>query len=278
MVSVIIAAHNEEVVLGTTLDTLIEGSAVDPLEVIVVVNGSTDGSARVARARAGVKVLELEQGSKPLALNAGEAIATSFPRVYLDADILVPAGGLDAVIRSLDRGALAAVPGRRLDTEGRPWLVRAYFAINGRLPVFDEGLFGRGMIALSAEGRSRFGEFPLLVADDLFLDSLYSPQEKAHVTQVEVVVSTPRATRDLLNRLVRVRRGNAAMRQASSVGSVAADVRRSDRWAWLRVVMRKPTLLPASIAYAAITLAAAVRARKGPVAAMAWGRGSSDRR
>jgi len=278
MVSIVIAAHNEEDTLPATLAALLGGDR-NP-EVVVVPNGCTDRTAEVARSFAGVTVVELEQGGKPLALNAGDEAATSFPRIYLDADILVPPGGVDRVAAALERpGILAAVPGRVLDTAGRPWPVRAYFAINQRLPVFTDGLFGRGMIALSEAGRSRFGSFPLMVADDLFVDSLYTPQEKALVDTVKVVVRTPFTTRDLYRRLVRVRRGTAAMRQASRQGELAVAVRQADRWAWLRdVVARDLRLLPAGLVYAAITFAAAVAARRGPVNAMDWGRDDSTRR
>lgn len=277
MVSVVVAAHNEGSVVGATLDALIGGTR-ETLEVVVVVNGSTDDTAVVARSRAGVKVLELAEGSKPLALNVGDAEAVSFPRVYLDADILIPEGGLDAVVATLASGVLAAVPERNLDTTGRPWPVRAYFAISQRLPAFRDGLFGRGMIALSAEGRARFETFPMMVADDLFLDGLFARDEKTLVSQVEVVVGTPHTTQDLIHRLVRVRRGNAAMRKAAAQGIVEARVRRSDRWAWLHVVAGEPKLAFAGIAYLALTLLAAVRARRGPVSDMTWGRNKSTRR
>ena len=278
MVSIVIAAHNEESTLGGTLAALLDGA--DDLDVVVVPNGCTDGTADVARSFAGITVVELEQGGKPLALNAGDAAARAFPRIYLDADIGVPPGGVQALVEALERpGILVAVPGRALATAGRPWPVRAYFAINERLPVFRSGLFGRGMIALSQEGRARFGDFPLMVADDLFLDSLYAQHEKAHVDAVRVVVATPFTTRDLYRRLVRVRRGSAAMRQASRDGELSVAVRPADRWAWLREVVAKDLrLLPAGIVYAAITLTAAVAPRRGPVTAMDWGRDDTTRR
>lgn len=278
MVSVVIAAHNEESALGETLGALL--GAADNAEVIVVPNGCSDRTGDVARSFPGVRVVQLEQGGKALALNAGDAVATSFPRIYLDADILVPAGALEALEAALaEPGILAAVPGRVLDTSGRPWAVRAYFAINERLPAFRDGLFGRGMIALSEAGRGRFAEFPLMVADDLFVDSLYSSVEKAHVDGVRVIVKTPLTTRDLYRRLIRVRRGTAAMRQASASGDLTVAVRPADRWAWLREVVAKDLrLLPAGIVYAAITLAAAAASRRGPVNALDWGRDGSTRR
>lgn len=270
MTSIIIAAHNEAGTLGATLDHL----AVNPdIEIIVVANGCRDATADVARARSGVVVLDLPQGGKANALNRGEERATSFPRIYLDADIRVPRGAVAALVGALDRpGVLAAVPGRRLVVNGRPWPVRAWAAINARLPVFTTGLFGRGMIAVSREGRERFESFPLMVADDLFLDSMFQAHEKVQVVDQVVDVETPSTTSELLERLTRVRRGSTAMRQAGASGAILGRVRSSDQWSWLRdVVAKEPRLAPAGFTYAALTVIAALRARRGPTRSMEWG-------
>lgn len=277
--SVVIAAHNEEAVIDGCLTALLAQSTPQPLEVVVVANGCSDRTAEVA-ARPGVTVIDLAQPGKAGALNAGDRATSGFPRIYLDADIVVPPGGVAAVLdrmRTTPR-ALAVVPRRRLVTTGRPWPVRAYFAINERLPAFRSGLFGRGMIALSEEGRGRFGEFPALIADDLFIDSQFSDDEKAEASGVEVAVETPFSTGDLLRRLVRVRRGNAQLRSASASGAVHVQVRPSDRFAWLREVAREPRLALSALAYVAITVTAALRARRLPAAGREWGRDESTRR
>jgi hypothetical protein len=156
--------------------------------------------------------------------------------------------------------------------------VRAYFAVNSRLPVFRRGLFGRGLIALSEEGRARFDRFPDLVADDLFLDSLFADGEKACVDDVVTRVETPFRTRDLVRRLRRVRRGNAAMRAAQARSQLDIEVRGADRSSWLRdVVLREPRLLPAGLAYAGITVLAALLAKLSPEDDLSWQRDESTR-
>lgn len=277
MISVIIAAHDEEQVIGACLDSLSAHAEPGTLQIIVCANGCSDGTADVARLR-GATVVERVDAGKPGALNAAESIATGFPRVYLDADIVVPPHGLDRLIAALDDGALAAVPRRILHADGRPLLVRAYCTISERLPVFRDGLFGRGMIAVSAAGRARFERFPDMVADDLFLDAQFTSAEKAEARDVSVVVQAPRTTRALLHRLVRVRRGNAEMRAAAVRGEVQVEVRSSDRWAWLReVVLRQPWLVFAAVPYVIVTVAAAVAARRDGGAPIAWGRDGTTR-
>lgn len=275
MPSVLIAAHNEETVLGTCLDALRAQDTTDTVEIIVSANGCTDSTAEVARAH-GAEVVERTEPGKAAALNAGEAVATRYPRLYLDADIVLPPVAVRLIGERLAAAppVLAVVPRRRVELSGRSLLVRAYFAINERLPAFQRGLFGRGAIGLSEAGRKKFTHFPELIADDLFLDSQFTDDEKAIVDAVEVVIQAPYTTKALMERLVRVRRGNAQMRSASAAGELGVQVRRSDRWAWLReVVLPQPRLLIAAVPYLVITLAAGILARRD-LASNQWG---SDR-
>jgi glycosyltransferase involved in cell wall biosynthesis len=279
MTTVVIAAHNEAAVIGATLDAVLADALTGELEVIVSANGCTDATADVARSRPGVQVVDSPLPGKTGALNRAERVATGFPRIYLDADIPATTATVRALRDALEGpGApLVAFPSRHLDVAGRPLLVRAYFAIQRHLPVFDEGLFGRGMIAVSERGRQRFAGFPEIVADDLFLDSLFDRTERVRVSGVTTTVATPLRTGDLVRRLVRVRRGNAALR-AETPGSAGPGVRRADRTSWLRdVVLRRPWLAPAAVVYVAITLYAAVAARRGAVTDTTWGRDESSR-
>lgn len=272
--SVIIAAHDEEAVIGRCLDTLLADARPGEIEVVVAANGCHDRTAEVAASRRGVAVVQTGLASKTAALNLGEQAATAFPRLYLDADIAITAADVRALAAALDGpGApVAAYPARRLDLAGRPLLVRCYFAVQRHLPAFEDGLFGRGLVAVSAQGRRRFLRFPDVIADDLFLDGLYAAHERVRVDAVTTVVAVPLRTRDLVRRLVRVRRGNAGLRRT------AAHVRPADRWAWLRVaVLPRPWLLPAGVVYAALTSWAAWLARRQPPATGAWGHDLSTR-
>ncbi len=94
MLSLIIPASNEEAWIGRCLQAVADSAPVPGgLEVIVVANGCRDHTATVARGFAGrvpgLQVLELAQGSKPAALNAGDAAANGPLRAYLDADCVL---------------------------------------------------------------------------------------------------------------------------------------------------------------------------------------------
>ncbi|BCB87357.1 glycosyltransferase family 2 protein [Phytohabitans suffuscus] len=266
-VSVIIAAHNESTVVGRCLSALREGGA--DIDVTVVANGCTDGTAEVARGYPGTRVVELAEAGKAGALNAGDAVAASFPRVYLDADMALTGTQIQVLVTALDEpGVLAATAVRRMVTRRSALPVKGYYAVNNRLPLFRDALFGRGVIALSKEGRARFESFPGVVADDLFLDSLFARGEKREVPAVVSRVAAPRRTRDLVRRLARVRAGNRALRAASPAARPAQNT------SWLRdVTLRRPWLLPAAVCYVAITAAAELRARRST----GWGRDESSR-
>src|SRR5688572_19584947 len=101
MASIVIPAHDEERLLGATLERVLDG--LEPgTEVIVICNGCRDRTAEVARGFAPrVAVIELAEASKVAALNAGDAAAQSFPRVYLDADTPIAGADLMRVIAVL---------------------------------------------------------------------------------------------------------------------------------------------------------------------------------
>lgn len=278
MLSVIIAAHDEEAVIGPTLDALLSEPGAEGAEVIVSANGCSDRTAAVAAER-GVIVLDRSEPGKAAALNAADDIATGAVRMYLDADIRIPEGAVAKLLGHFDAPAppLAVVPRRRMDTAASSRLVRAYTSVNERLPAFRSGLFGRGLIMLSETGRERFDAFPPMIADDLYVDSRFAAHERAEAIDVEITVAAPRTTRSLVRRLVRVRRGNALLRAAAARGELDAPVRPSDRLSWWRdVVVPNPRLLPAGVVYCTITVLASVLARRRPKRD-AWGQDRSTR-
>jgi glycosyltransferase involved in cell wall biosynthesis len=261
--SIIIPAHNEAERIGANLTLLAQDATPGEFEIIVVANGCTDATVAVAQSIPVVKVIDLPEPGKAAALRAGDAAATRLGRIYLDADVPLSTHEARALVRAVTmQGVYAATGSRRIVTRGTSLAVRAFYAVNSRLPVYDDGLFGRGVIAVGPLGRARFEEFPDLIADDLFLDSLFSPDEKCQVDDVVTSVTAPRTTVQLVRRLARVRSGNRAVRQLSSARPVSQT-------SWLRhVVLPRPWLWPAGICYAVVVVAAEIMSRR---AGLTWG-------
>ena len=117
---------------------------------IVVCNGCADDTAELARSSGHpVRVIELEAASKPAALRAGDEAALALPRIYLDADVVLPGASARAVLERLRAGAIAARPPIRYDSSGSSAPVRSYYRARSRVPALLESLWGAGVYGLS---------------------------------------------------------------------------------------------------------------------------------
>ena len=208
--SVVIPAHNEAATIRRCLDALFDGLAPGELEVAVVCNGCSDETAALAASSGHpVSVIELEAPSKAAALRAGDVAVRAFPRLYLDADVVLHGSAARAVLKRLRTGAVAARPPIRYDSRGSSALVRSYYRARSSVPALLGALWGAGVYGLSAAGRSRFGTFPDLIADDLWVDRKFASDEIEIIDCAPVLVTAPRRVRDLMLVLRRTYRGNA---------------------------------------------------------------------
>jgi glycosyltransferase involved in cell wall biosynthesis len=274
--SVVIPAYNEAKVIGRGLNRMFDSLGAG-VEVVVVCNGCTDDTAAVARRTAHpLTVIELGVASKAEALRAADRFATAFPRVYLDADVLVSGAAVHAVLEHLRRpGALAARPPIVYDTSSSSWVVRRFYRARAQIPAVMGSLWGAGMYALSAEGRGRFNEFPLLVADDLFVDRLFPTDEIDMVDTTPVVVVASATASGLVATFRRTFRGNRA------IGEIAAAERPGTRATvrdLLRLARRGPTEFLDATVYAAVVIWARALAWSHSRASRVWERDETSRR
>jgi glycosyltransferase involved in cell wall biosynthesis len=220
--SVVVPAHNEAAVIRRCLNALFDGTEPGQLDVVVVCNGCRDATAEIARSSGHpVEVIELAVASKAAALRAGDAVARTFPRLYLDADVVLPGASARRILEHLATGAVAARPPIRYETDRASALVRRYYRARSQMPAVLHSLWGAGVYGVSAAGRRRFAVFPDLGADDLWIDGQFDPSEIDIVACDPVSVTVPRRSRDLFHTLRRTYRGKEETR-----GS-AASVQRS---------------------------------------------------
>ncbi|MDX5403598.1 MAG: glycosyltransferase [Rhodobacterales bacterium] len=189
MLSVIIPANNEQALLGDCLSALLASdSPACAIEIVVVANGCTDSTAEVARgfvaqaaARGwGMTVLELAQGGKMRALNAGDSAAKLPWRAYLDADVTVSRGLLNQLCHALD-GPKARYASGTLRITAQGFVSRAYAATYRKVPFMAQGVPGCGLFAVNAAGRARWGKFPDIISDDTYVRLLFRPDERLSV-------------------------------------------------------------------------------------------------
>jgi glycosyltransferase involved in cell wall biosynthesis len=275
--SIVIPAHNEQAGIQRLLDGLLADAEPDEFEVLVVCNGCTDKTAEVARSYGpSVRVVELEQAGKSGALRAGDELAQTYPRLYVDADIELHTTDTRELIAALAApGILAAGPLRVLPMTGVSAAVRRYYAVWESLPQVKSGLFGRGVIAFTSAGHARVAALPQLMSDDLAISEAFAPVERVVVTTAKVVVHPPRNLRDLVRRRVRVNTGNAQLDDAVGRSSEAkTSIQVLTRLARTGPGMAVNVVVFASVAVLA-KLAARRRIRSGDYTT--WSRDQSSR-
>jgi dolichyl-phosphate beta-glucosyltransferase len=168
--SVVIPAFNEVERLPTYLDavvTYLEGRD-EPYEVIVVDDGSTDGTADLVEARrfASVRVLRLATNSgKGAAVRAGMLAARGAYRLFADADGATPIEELKRLEPALVAGADIVIGSRVVVDPGVSVAARAHRVAAGR--VFNWLVARLGLEGI-ADSQCGFKAFTGLAADRLF--------------------------------------------------------------------------------------------------------------
>ncbi|MFJ5302914.1 glycosyltransferase [Streptomyces sp. NPDC088350] len=263
MTSIVIPAHNEARVIGRLLDSLLADSRGDEPDIVVVCNGCTDDTARIAAERGPrVRVVEIPTPSKHTALRTGDDHARGFPRLYVDADVVIGGADVRALTEPLDdatSGILATAPERRIPLADCAWRVRAYYQVWQRLPAVREGLFGRGVIAVSEAGHARIAALPPLMADDLAASLAFAPEERRVVGAAGVVVHPPRTWRDLIKRRIRAAVSTAQVEEHKDPAEASARTSKADLTAVLR---REPRLFLAVVVFVTAAVVARRKAEK----------------
>ncbi|MFQ5723763.1 MAG: dolichyl-phosphate beta-glucosyltransferase [Terriglobia bacterium] len=120
--SLILPAYNEEARLARTLDTLLASARVGKgaSEILVVDDGSTDGTATIARAYAerhpSIRLLRHENNrGKGYSVRRGFREARGEVVLFTDVDMSIPFSEADKLLRALRHGADVAIGSRGVD-------------------------------------------------------------------------------------------------------------------------------------------------------------------
>jgi cellulose synthase/poly-beta-1,6-N-acetylglucosamine synthase-like glycosyltransferase len=183
VISFIVPAHNEEQLLGQTLDALQAAArqAGTPYEIIVVDDASTDRTAGIA-ATSGAQVIHVQHRQIGRARNAGAKAAAGSVFVFVDADTRVGAATIAATVAAVEHGAVGGGALLRFDAPlpvsvriigvclrltmriGRLACGAYVFATREAFEVvggFDETLFATEELTLS-RALGRIGRFVIL--------------------------------------------------------------------------------------------------------------------
>lgn len=227
-VTVVLPAHNEAQLLESAVQEVIEGmrSRGNSFEVVVVENGSTDGTADIARRLAGevpeLRCLSLAEADYGRALRAGLLAAEGEVVVNFDVDWcdlgfldravpMVAAHGGPAVVVGSKRASGSKDtrhPARKLVTATFSGMLRYGFGLSVS-DTHGVKALRRAPLAPLAE-RCRFGQ-------DLFDTELVLRAERAGLGSAEIpveVVERRPARSPMLSRIPRTLKGLARLRLA----------------------------------------------------------------
>jgi len=279
MISIVVPAHNEGSIIARTLGQWVGSAGFDEIDVVVVCNGCTDDTASVAR-RFGpaVRVIESNVASKTYALNLGDQVSRFFPRIYVDADIVISARAIRALAARLERGGdvLAVAPTPDIDTTGCSWPVRLYFSIRHRLPSSRQGFGGSGVYALSEAGHTRFAQFPDVIADDTFVRLQFKPEERETLTSARSTVFPARAVRQLIT--VRTRAYAGTFELARRFPELRANMGETNNRALIQL-FKQPRLWPGLAIFCYVNIIARCRAVvRSRIRTAVWQRDDTSRR
>jgi glycosyltransferase involved in cell wall biosynthesis len=266
-VSVIIPAHNEAALLPRCLRSLVAQDFDGVMRVVVVDNGSHDGTDQVASlwasqlADAGheVVILKLERGNKSEALNAGDALAVGKCFIYLDADVELSPGCVRAVLEMMEEPGVEMCAPRLVVARSRAWVTRRYARVWTSLPWVSEDAIGGGFYAVSAEARRRWGRFPDVLAEDTFVQAQFRRCERRIADSASFVIHLPDGWSDLLRIRTRWLSGVRQLRNdvGGDWGRAAFPLRSR-----VKALLRRPGLWPDLPLYALVNLLARWRARR----------------
>jgi rSAM/selenodomain-associated transferase 2 len=158
-IGIVIPTLNEATALPGLLEDLAKLPV--PTDIVVADGGSVDDTVSVAQ-RAGGRVVSAPRGRGPQ-LNAGAAVADGEWLCFLHADVRMPEGARDALIRVLQSDAEAAVWGLAIAATG-VWPRVMEFGARirdrlGGLPYGDQGLLVRRTVFETVGG---YREIPIM--------------------------------------------------------------------------------------------------------------------
>ena len=122
-VSVVVCAYNAAETIDDCVHSLCALTYPD-VEVIVVDDGSTDGTGDLAGAHAGVRVIAVPNGGLGSARNVGLGAATGEIVAYTDADCRVDADWLNYLVQPLLTSDVVGVGGPNVVPADDPWLAQ----------------------------------------------------------------------------------------------------------------------------------------------------------
>lgn len=190
-VSILIPAHDEADWIARCLSAVFASRGGLPVmrEVLVIANACRDDTAARAQATQDqaratgwdLSVIDTPVPGKLPALSLGDGQARGDLRIYLDADVLVDPDLVADLVAALSTPLPRYATGRARIARADSAASRAYARFWARLPFVRSGTPGFGCFAVNGTGRARWGDWPDIIADDMFARLSFAPHERVGV-------------------------------------------------------------------------------------------------
>jgi glycosyltransferase involved in cell wall biosynthesis len=155
----IIPVRNDEARLAQCLASIARNGHTGVCEILVIDNGSADGSVAVAR-RAGATVIELPHTPVAEMRNTGAGAAKGTLLAFVDADHILDAGWVAAALETLEDENVTAAGAPYATPGDANWLQRAYGRLRPELKgSMQVDWLGSGNLIVRAEAFHRVGGF-----------------------------------------------------------------------------------------------------------------------
>ena len=274
--SIVIPAFNEEAVIGTTLETLLEGALENEFEIIVACNGCVDATAKItAIAAPSAKVIISKAASKTTALNQAIASASHHPIVFLDADIKTSAAAVRKLTERINRTcAYLAYGSAKFETKRSSWAVRTFYKAWQQNPYFDRRKMG-GFFAISKLGLHKLGPFPDILSDDEYVRRNLI-ESAVWVCDAPYTVQAPRTLWNLIKVRSRVYRGNRAL-EDNGIRFRRPNQKNRNAFTFMRRLIGQPSLWLGALIFALTVVAAHSKNRLATDNPHQWDRDTSTR-
>jgi glycosyltransferase involved in cell wall biosynthesis len=185
-VSIIIPAWNEETTISDCLNSILQQSFSGAMQLIIVANGCKDATIsrtydfRTALEERNIQfdVMQTPLNSKTNAINLGDTKACFGKRVYLDADVILSRNAIHEIYQALDVDTPRLVSPKAVFNSPKSVLCRCHLFVFENFPPMIDDVVGMGCYAVNAKGRSRWSRMPQLIADDGYVRSFFSKNER----------------------------------------------------------------------------------------------------
>jgi glycosyltransferase involved in cell wall biosynthesis len=204
MLSLIVPAHNEEQLLGRTLEAILRSAVgAGPFEVIVVDDASTDRTGSIA-AEFGARVVRVEHRQIAATRNSGARAARGELFFFIDADTVVNPAAIRAACQAVQRGAVGGGFVIRFD-EHLPLGWRLAYTMC--IPIMRRGwVLGGACLFCTRAAFARVGGFDerYFASEEVHFIRALERQGRVVVPRPEVVTSARKIRPGMLRELLRL--------------------------------------------------------------------------